>query len=303
MALPLVSVIIPCFAQAGYLGEAIRSVLAQTYRHFEVIVVDDGSPDDVSAVTVRFPDIHLIRQKNMGQAAARNRGLHATTGELVVFLDADDRLLPDALRVGAESLASHPDCAFVYGHVRLIGSDGSPVDTPPQQAVLTDHYVRLLSANYIWSPGAVMYRRSVLAAGAAFDSRADGAADYELNVRIAREFPIVCHDQAVLEYRVHDSNWSRDPEAMLRSAVTAQRLQRKHVKASAHLLEAYRAGLQIVQRDYGERLVSLIGERVRSGQWTAAVRGTTVLMRYYPRGLVRHMGRKMRAALGKRGQA
>lgn len=295
----MVSVIIPCFQQARFLSDAIQSVLAQTYFPFEVIVVDDGSTDDASAVAATFRDVRLIRQENLGQAAARNRGLRASAGELVVFLDADDRLLPNALRTGVDCLAARPDCGFAYGHVRLIAGDGSLLDSPLQRAVVADHYPRLLAANYIWSPGAVMYRRTVLDTVAGFDSRADGAADYELNVRIARQLPIVCHDQIVLEYRVHNSNWSGDAEAMLRSAVTAQRMQRKHARTSIRLMEAYRAGLEVIQRDHGERLVSLIGERVRTRQWAAAVRGTAVLLRFYPGGLVGRVGRKFRAALGR----
>src|SRR5437868_3561752 len=93
---PLISVVIPCYQQAHFLGEAITSVLKQTYSHHEIIVVDDGSTDDPAAVTSSYPNVRYIRQKNQGTAAARNRGLRESLGSFLVFLDADDRLLPKA---------------------------------------------------------------------------------------------------------------------------------------------------------------------------------------------------------------
>src|ERR687890_856397 len=96
----LVSVVIPCYNQAHFLGEAIESVLAQSYPRFEIIVVDDGSTDDTSKVAARHPGGRYVYQNNQGVSAARNSGLARSEGEYVVFLDADDRLLPEALVAG-----------------------------------------------------------------------------------------------------------------------------------------------------------------------------------------------------------
>src|SRR5215212_9690625 len=93
---PLVSVVIPCYNQAHFLSEAIESVLAQTHPNFEIIVVDDGSTDNTSEVAARYPGVRHIRQDNQGLAAARNTGLRESKGTCLVFLDADDRLLPNA---------------------------------------------------------------------------------------------------------------------------------------------------------------------------------------------------------------
>ncbi len=100
---PRVSVVIPCWNQACFLPEAVESVVAQTFRSFEIVVVDDGSPDDTAAVAQRLakhhPDvaIRLLRQENAGLAAARNAGIAAAHGELVLPLDSDDRIQPDYL--------------------------------------------------------------------------------------------------------------------------------------------------------------------------------------------------------------
>src|SRR3712207_4601210 len=106
---PLVSIVIPCYNQAHFLGEAIESVLAQTYPHFEVVVVDDGSTDNTEAVAARYPGVRCIRQENQGLAAARNTGIRRSNGSYLVFLDADDRLLPNALEVGLKHLKEHPE--------------------------------------------------------------------------------------------------------------------------------------------------------------------------------------------------
>src|SRR5215208_5142350 len=94
---PTISVIIPCYNGAGFLSEAIESVLAQRYPDLETIVVDDGSTDNSLAIAAQYPEIRSISQRNAGVAAARNTGLRYSAGEYIVFLDQDDRLLPDAL--------------------------------------------------------------------------------------------------------------------------------------------------------------------------------------------------------------
>src|SRR5215210_7179893 len=97
MSVLAVSVVIPCFNQGHFLGEALESVLSQTRPPDHVVVVDDGSVDNTAVVVGRFPTVHYIRQPNGGLARARNTGLRHTRGEYLVFLDADDRLWPDAV--------------------------------------------------------------------------------------------------------------------------------------------------------------------------------------------------------------
>ena len=136
----LVSAIVPCYNQAHFLSEAIASILNQTYPHYEIIVIDDGSTDDTSAVAARQPGVRCIRTKNEGLAAARNTGLRASAGDYVVFLDADDRLLPEAFEAGVGCLNAHAECAMVYGHVKLVDAAGSPLPSPRQFSVDAEHY-------------------------------------------------------------------------------------------------------------------------------------------------------------------
>src|SRR4030095_15829456 len=157
---PLVSVIITSYNQAGFLSDAIESVLTQTYAQFETVVVDDGSADNALEVVARYPAVRYIRQDNQGLSAARNTGLRQSNGAYLVFLDADDRLLPIALETGVDCLQAHPECGFVSGHYSLIRSDGSPQPHPVYSAG-RDHYHALLRTNYIGMHATVMYRRDI----------------------------------------------------------------------------------------------------------------------------------------------
>lgn len=217
---PLVSVVIPCYNQAHFLGEAIQSVLRQTYRPVEVVVVDDGSVDHTRDVAASFPEVRYIKQENRGLAAARNTGIRESKGNHLIFLDADDRLLPTALEAGMNGFRAHPECAFVFGTYRCIASDGSPFnETESARYVDNDHYRALLHGNYIGMHATVMYRRSALESAKGFDSMVDACADYDLYMRIARNLPVYYHAEMVAEYRIHGTNMSRNPRVDVKDSI------------------------------------------------------------------------------------
>ena len=112
-----ISVIIPAYNAALYLGEAIQSVLAQTLPAREIIVVDDGSTDDTAKVAESFTAVRLIRQTNQGSAVARNTGIAASSGECLAFLDADDIWMPEKLSLQSDYLKNHSSCQAVFGMV------------------------------------------------------------------------------------------------------------------------------------------------------------------------------------------
>jgi glycosyltransferase involved in cell wall biosynthesis len=261
-AMALVSVVIPCFDQAGYLDAAIESVLAQTYPHFEVVVVDDGSHDNTAEVAGRYPGVRLLQQRNAGLAAARNAGLQASGGELVVFLDADDRLKPDALEVGLRTLRAHPECAFVSGQVELTNADGSLLRAAEHRVLDRDHYRMLLQGNDILSHATVLYRRQAIELAGGFDPALPACEDYDLYLRIARRFPVYTHDHCVAEYRRHPGNMHRNPARMLASALTALRKQRKAARRSAADRRAYALGVAHWRREFGGQLVEDLRDRI-----------------------------------------
>src|SRR5215469_4431153 len=124
---PLVSIIVPCFNQARYLADAVRSILRQTYSQYETLVIDDGSTDETRKVASNFEKVKYYYQPNRGLASARNTGIRECRGDFLVFLDADDLLLPTALQIGIDELLSRPECAFASGDHRRVDVDLLPL--------------------------------------------------------------------------------------------------------------------------------------------------------------------------------
>jgi GT2 family glycosyltransferase len=124
---PQVSVIIPLYNKEKYIARAINSVLNQTHKNFEVIIVDDGSTDQGPYIvsSIQDPRVTLLRQKNRGPGAARNLGIKMSRGHLVAFLDADDEWLPDYLNIAVDILEHREDLAAVSQGLRLIGAVNS----------------------------------------------------------------------------------------------------------------------------------------------------------------------------------
>jgi glycosyltransferase involved in cell wall biosynthesis len=287
---PVVSIVIPCYNQGRFLRDAVDSALQQTYPSVEVIVVDDGSTDNTASVIPANAPVHHLEQRNQGAAVARNAGFQESRGDYIIFLDADDRLLPHAAATGIEWLAAQPDWAFVTGHVRLIDEEGSPTGIPPQEHADGNQYIELLRSNYIWTPGVVMYRRAAFDGARPFETAAGGSADYELNIRIARRFAIGCHHQVVLEYRQHDTSMSADAGHMLKSAVSVRRAQRKHIRRDQAAEHAWKEGIAIVQADFGGRLIDEVKRDLRvRGRRARGLRGALCLLRYYPAGVMKIM--------------
>ena len=124
-----VSVVIPCYGQAHFLREAIESVIAQAHPT-EIVVVDDGSPDNTAEVAARYPQVRYVRQENKGLAEARNSGFRVATGDYLMFLDADDRLTPNAVEAHLKCFAEHPEAQLVVGDIDHITEDGSYLGSP-----------------------------------------------------------------------------------------------------------------------------------------------------------------------------
>ena len=123
----LVSVIIPVYNRRDLLAKCLESVTAQRYDDWEVVVVDDGSTEDVATdLDPGDSRIRYVRQENAGPSVARNRGVENARGEALLFLDSDDVLLPDALSVLVEGLAAHPAAEVAYGWFYLMTSEEEP---------------------------------------------------------------------------------------------------------------------------------------------------------------------------------
>jgi glycosyltransferase involved in cell wall biosynthesis len=295
----LVSVVIPCYRQAHFLPEAIESVLAQSYGQVEIVVVDDGSSDNVAAVARRFPGVRYVRQDNEGLSGARNTGLRETNGDCIVFLDADDVLLPDALAIGVQALVDHPECAFVFGHTQSFSDDGSP-PTPYTPTFDGDYYESFLGGRCVTAHHAVMYRRAAFEEVGVFDRTLDAAEDFDLYCRIARDYAVHCHGAIVAGYRRHGSSMSADPGGQLSAVLHVQRRQRRYIWKQPRYWRAYRTGLRSWRRLYGSGMVEDLQEDLHKRRWSRAVRGAGALLKAWPRGVakvvLRQSGTATRAA-------
>lgn len=296
---PLVSIVIPCFNHGRYLPDALASIGTPAVRT-EIVVIDDGSTDntpDVAATFDTLNEFRCIRQQNAGLAAARNRGLRESRGRYIIFLDADDRLSPGAVDIGAAVLTEHPEAAYVFGRCRMMAQDGTLLPTPQQPRIVRDHYRELLRRNYIWMPAMVMFRRESLERIGGFNSDVNAAADYEMYLHIARHYPVHDHAQVVAHYRKHESNMSGNYARMLRETLAVMRSQRPFLEADEASLVAYEEGWRNWQEYYGTWLVDQIRADVRAHRWLDAVTKAAVLGRYHPRGLWHHAVRKSHLTL------
>jgi glycosyltransferase involved in cell wall biosynthesis len=299
---PEVTVVITCHNHGRFLRDAVASVRRQTLRDFDLIVVDDGSADDTPAVAAALPAIRYIRQDHSGLSAARNTGWRASRGRYVTFLDADDRLFPQALKIGVVYANANPAAAFVSGHHVVIDAEGLQVSARHRPCVTTDHYAALLRSNYIGMHATVLYRRETLERYGGFDVSLPAGEDYDLYLRVAREATILCHPHVVAEYRWHGANMSRNHALMLAATLRVLGRQHKHVRGKPALEQAYRDGVAFWRRLFGEPLLDDLGAGVRAGaSWRTTGRLLAVSARHYPFGLVRRAGRFTKNVLVGRG--
>jgi glycosyltransferase involved in cell wall biosynthesis len=294
-----VSVIIPCYRQAGFLPEAIESVLAQTHPHQEIVVVDDGSPDDTAGVAGRYArlgNVRYVRQSNQGLAAARNTGIAMSSSDYLVFLDADDWLLSNHFATALDAFKAHPEAAFVCGDFRMVGPDTTwqhkhCCDPEP------DHYARLIRVNFIAALQTVTFRRQAVVEAGGFRTELKACEDYDLLLRIARRHPIYCHHTLIAEYRRYAPQMSQNWDLMLRFMMKVLREQRLWVRGKPAYEEACREAIARCRDHFGERTLWHMVATARSGRYRKAARQCLTLARFYPQGLASLIAGKMARTL------
>jgi glycosyltransferase involved in cell wall biosynthesis len=291
----LTSIIIPCADQAQFLGSAISSALEASARPVEVLVVDHGSSDEAAAVVRAFPEVRYERTGRTGRARARNRGLEASQGEFIVFLDACDRLVPGALDVSLAALQSHPQCEFVSGRGQRMNDRGVPMPTRYEPVVQRDHYRELLRHNYITRSATVLFRRRAVERCGGFDPWLQEALNYGLYLRIARSHPVLDHGRVVAHYR-YKRNFGTAAR-MLRETLDVHHAERVMLEGDSESIAASADGIRVCREYYGTRLVNEIRAHVHSHQWTAALVKSVVLGCYHPSALARHARRKATLAV------
>lgn len=204
---PRVSVIIPCYNTAKFVAETLDSVFSQTYKDYEVVVVNDGSPDTVELEQVISPwrdKIAYLHTKNCGCAGARNNGIRASRGELIALLDSDDIWESTFLQVLVDMFEENPSIDVVYSNAVLFGDTDSPGQTlmdmcPPQEEITFESILSHRAWVFVVS---CMVRREVLVRVGGFDEDLRYAEDLDLWLRIAHGgFKFLPCSQPLVRYR------------------------------------------------------------------------------------------------------
>lgn len=264
---PLVSVVIPCYNASKTLAATLESVLAQSYRPIEVIVVDDGSSDESVEIARSFaPTVQVIAKKNGGPASARNEGIRRCKGEYIAFADADDLWMPEKLTVQVPVAAAFGAPAMVFSAVKRNRDDGEThlKAVPPDRLPIT--YASLWRGNII-TTSTVLAHASVFD-GCVFDEAPSiqGAEDFDLWLRVADRHTIEYIDTPLAVYRISDQGHNRSNLERTFAAVRRMYAKHRHL-AAAHGISPSEVAAKEFELD------KLCGIRLfRAGQSTVARR-------------------------------
>jgi glycosyltransferase involved in cell wall biosynthesis len=280
---PLVSVIIPALNAAATLGRALDSVAAQTYRHWEAIIVDDGSSDDTAALVERRgdPRCRIIRRTTRGgPSRARNDGIAAAQGTLIALLDADDEWLPEKLTAQVAALAQHPAATLVVCDMQAVyedGAVGSSVFTRQAPSAGPEAWKALLASSFIGTSSVLAPRDLVRGIGGFNESLAVGE-DQDLFIRLALRGEVVVLPEALATYYYRHASYSA-AYAGDQARIVLGMVRHHLVAESGRLTRSERR--QILAQRYGRLGRNLIaaGARARGARLIlkAACRGSITI--------------------------
>jgi glycosyltransferase involved in cell wall biosynthesis len=214
---PLVSVLIPVYNGEPYVSEAIASVLAQTYRRLECLVIDDGSTDRTPEIVDRFgASVRFLRKNNGGVAQARNFGAARAEGQYLALLDADDVWRPDKLERQMAVIAADPDVGLVYAGAEIVDEHrrrrGMMIPAPPDVALRNTLLLELPMISLF--SGTAVIPVEVFRTLGGFDERLTTSADSDLACRIAARYRVARVDAPLAQYRQHSRQMHRNTRAM-----------------------------------------------------------------------------------------
>jgi len=287
-----VAIVVTTYNHAHFLADAIESCLSQTVQPAEIIVVDDGSADDPAAVAGRFPGIVLICQDNQGLAVARNTGLRAARSSYILFLDADDRLLPGAIETGLACFAVNADAGFVYGGHRRVAADGSAIGADRYDAIGQAPFADLLQGNLVAMHATALYDRLKLLEIGGYDPGLRRCEDYDVYLRMSRLFPVASHPEIIAEYRWHDANMSHRQGDMLKTVLAVHERQKGLAMQDPATAAAWQAGRRNWRDYYAWEMLRASLQRDASRRGTAIDMGGIVrAMALSPQNLSRKLAK------------
>jgi glycosyltransferase involved in cell wall biosynthesis len=259
----LISVVIPAYNRAATLSRAINSVLHQTYRNVEAIIIDDASSDDVLNVVANYNTgaIRCIRHEvNKGGAEARNTGIANANGEFLAFLDSDDEWLPGKLEKQMALITTKgSEYGLIYTGVNICGEAGKLLRTV-SASFDGDAKEKILVRNFITTTSSVFTRRAVVAQAGCFDPAMRSCQDWDLFIRLCRICKVACVDQTLVNHYWNDANnrISKNSEAVVAGHKAIQSKYRKEIKALPRPLRLkHSEELSFTYFDHGERRLAM----------------------------------------------
>jgi glycosyltransferase involved in cell wall biosynthesis len=286
-----VSAVLSNYNSGRFLSEAIESVLSQSYPEVELLVVDDGSTDDSLAVLDRYQDrISSVRQPNRGVAAARNRGIAESRGELVAFLDADDVWLPEKLALQVDLLERSPGVGMVCCELRLVDSSGRSLGTTESDLTgsVLEELALLRGAGVPGAGSTALIRRDVLDRVGLFDEQLSTSADWDLCRRIACHSRIGIVREALVLYRQHDGSMHRKVDVFERDVLRCfGKMFSDPAAGAVHPLR---------RRCYGNLHYTLAGSHLHAGNLGKCLLHLARSLLFRPAGIGRILSAPLRGA-------
>jgi glycosyltransferase involved in cell wall biosynthesis len=274
---PAVSVVIPAYNAAWCVGKAIDSVLAQDYRDFEIIVVNDGSTDDTATVLSAYGDaIRVVHQANGGLSNARNTGIREARGERIAFLDADDWWLPGKLEKQMTLMESRPQLGFTSTTARVEDPDGRLVNIWACAQWQGSFLIHLFGSNadVAGSGSAVIANRNLFNQVGAFDESLRSLEDIDMWMRLAAVADYACLEEPLVVILKRPGSMSRNLEVMREAAIRVMQKNR-HLLPTSHQGAYWRACMAGIHGDYAKW-------RYRAGQRKVALLEVARLFRLAP---------------------
>jgi len=216
--MPKVTVVIPAYNAMQFLPETVESVLAQTCSDLELLIVNDGSSDNIVQWANNITDerVKLISQENQGVSAARNTGIMQSNGEYLAFLDADDLWKPTKLEKQIRRFEEYPEAGLVYTWTHLIDAFGKPINRVLASRLEGNVWKQILVANMIGNGSSAMVRRSCFETVGLFDPELSGAADRDMWIRIAVHYPFAVVKEPLTLWRQHTNSMSKKRQEMVK---------------------------------------------------------------------------------------
>lgn len=211
---PKISIIIPTYNRAHTLERAIKSVLNQTYKNYQLIVVDDGSIDNTNQIIANYPQVDYLKQNNQGVSSARNLGIKHAKGDWIALLDSDDEWLASKLELQVEYSLNHPQIELIHGEEIWIRNGARVNPMKKHQKGGGDQFAQSLKLCCI-SPSAVLIKKTLLDSVGTFREDYPVCEDYDLWLKITAKYPVGFVSNPIIQkYGGHEDQLSRKHVAM-----------------------------------------------------------------------------------------